>query len=82
MANCVFTQTYVYFCNFDRKYLEQLKNTFHQLFEKYKIDLVLSGHTQYYQRSLPLAYNNYNTTNPFVINQNNNEYTNKMVSSL
>ena len=61
--------------DFDRKYSEQLKNTFHQLFEKYKIDLVLSGHTQYYQRSLPLSYNNYNTTNPFVIDQNNTEYT-------
>ncbi len=61
--------------DFDRKYSEQLKNTFHQLFEKYRIDLVLSGHTQYYQRSLPLSYNNYNTTNPFVIDQNNTKYT-------
>ncbi|HKO41301.1 MAG TPA: metallophosphoesterase [Nitrososphaeraceae archaeon] len=58
--------------NFDRKDSENLKNTFHQLFEKYQIDLVLSGHTQYYQRSLPLLYNNNNSTSPIVIDQNNN----------
>src|SRR5215208_1042724 len=63
--------------NFDRKDSEELKNTFHQLFEKYQIDLVLSGHTQYYQRSLPLLYNNDNDTTPFVMDQNNNEYNNQ-----
>ena len=63
--------------DFDRKDSEKLKNTFHQLFEKYKIDIVLSGHTQYYQRSLPLSYNNDNATIPFVMNQNNNEYHNQ-----
>src|SRR5215203_395048 len=62
--------------DFDRKDSEELKNTFHQLFEKYQIDLVLSGHTQYYQRSLPLLYNNDNDTTPFVMDQNNNEYNN------
>jgi Calcineurin-like phosphoesterase len=63
--------------DFDRKYSEQLKNTFHQLFEKYQIDLVLSGHTQYYQRSLPLLYNKDNATTPFVMDQNNTEYNNQ-----
>ena len=63
--------------NFDRKDSENLKNTFHQLFEKYQIDLVLSGHTQYYQRSLPLLYNNNDSTFPTIIDQNNNNgYTN------
>ena len=63
--------------NFDRKDSENLKNTFHQLFEKYQIDLVLSGHTQYYQRSLPLLYNNNDSTSPSIIDQNNNNgYTN------
>src|SRR5215204_4869068 len=63
--------------DFDIKDSEELKNTFHQLFEKYQIDLVLSGHTQYYQRSLPLLYNNDNDTTPFVMDQNNNEYNNQ-----
>lgn len=30
--------------NFDENDSEELKNTFHKLFEKYKVDLVLSGH--------------------------------------
>src|SRR5215208_2050654 len=62
--------------DFDIKDSEQLKNTFHQLFEKYQVDLVLSGHTQYYQRSLPLSYNNDNPISPIIMDQNNNEYSN------
>ncbi|HET9806952.1 MAG TPA: metallophosphoesterase [Nitrososphaeraceae archaeon] len=61
---------------FDEKDSEELKNTFHELFEKYEIDLVLSGHTQYYQRSLPLSYNNDNPIYPIVMDDNNDEYTN------
>jgi hypothetical protein len=61
---------------FDEKESEDLGNTFHELFEKYKVDLVLSGHTQYYQRSLPLSYNQDNPIYPVVMDQNNNEYTN------
>ena len=63
--------------DFDRKDSEKLKNIYHQLFEKYQIDLVLSGHTQYYQRSLPLSYNNDNATIPVIMDQNNNEYNNQ-----
>jgi hypothetical protein len=58
---------------FDEKDSEELRDTFHELFETYKIDLVLSGHTQYYQRSLPLSYNHDNPTYPVV----NNKYSNK-----
>lgn len=61
---------------FDEKDSEELKNTFHELFEKYEVDLILSGHTQYYQRSLPLSYNNDNPTYPVIMDQNNNEYEN------
>jgi len=61
---------------FDKKDSEELKNIFHELFEKYEVDLILSGHTQYYQRSLPLSYNNDNPTYPVVMDQNNNEYEN------
>ena len=61
---------------FDEKDSEELKNIFHELFDKYDVDLILSGHTQYYQRSLPLSYNNNNPTDPVVMDQNNNEYEN------
>ncbi len=61
---------------FDEEDSKELRDTFHELFEIYKIDLVLSGHTQYYQRSLPLSYNNDNPTYPVIMDQNNNEYSN------
>jgi predicted MPP superfamily phosphohydrolase len=61
---------------FDEKDAEDLKETFHALFESFKVDLVLSGHTQYYQRSLPLIYNNDDPFYPVVMDQNNYEYTN------
>ncbi|HJT84916.1 MAG TPA: metallophosphoesterase [Nitrososphaeraceae archaeon] len=61
---------------FDEKDSEELENTFHKLFESYHVDLVLSGHTQYYQRSLPLSYNQNNPLHPLILNQNNNEYKN------
>src|SRR5215211_2834173 len=65
--------------DFDQKASEDLKKTFHKLFESYQVDLILSGHTQYYQRSLPLSYNNDNSIYPIVMDQNNNnnkKYTN------
>ncbi len=61
--------------DFDEKASEDLKKTFHEVLEKYQVDLVLSGHTQYYQRSLPISYNNDNPLYPVVIDQNNYGYT-------
>lgn len=61
--------------DFDENASEELKKTFHQLFEKYHVDLVLSGHTQYYQRSLPLSYNNDNPAYPVVMDNINYDYT-------
>ncbi len=60
--------------DFDEKASEELKTTFHKLFEKYHVDLVLSGHTQYYQRSLPLSYNNDNPSYPVVMDKINSDY--------
>jgi hypothetical protein len=61
--------------DFDQKTSEHLKITFHELLEKNHVDLLLSGHTQYYQRSLPLSYNNDNPAYPVVMDQNNYGYT-------
>ena len=63
--------------DFDEKQSEELTNTFHELFESHRVDLVLSGHTQYYQRSHPLSYNNDNPIYPVVMDKNNNEHTNQ-----
>ena len=36
---------------------ERIKNIFLPLFEKYGVDLVISGHNQYYERTYPMSYN-------------------------
>jgi hypothetical protein len=61
--------------DFDENSSEELKKTFHKLFEKYHVDIVLSGHTQYYQRSLPLSYNSDNSAYPVVMDNLNYDYT-------
>jgi len=40
-----------------------LRDTYHPLFDKYGVDLVLQGHNHNYQRSYQLAYNNNNNNN-------------------
>ena len=61
--------------DFDESGSEHLKTTFHELLERYNVDLVLSGHTQYYQRSLPLSYNNYDPAYPVTKDQNNYDHS-------
>jgi predicted phosphodiesterase len=64
--------------------LEPFRDLYHNLFTKYGVDLVLSGHIHNYQRSYPLIYNNDNPSNPIIAqnaildngdnNNNNNAY--------
>jgi Calcineurin-like phosphoesterase len=42
----------------DKEDAKELRNTYHPLFEKYNVDLVISSHNQYYERSYPILYNN------------------------
>jgi hypothetical protein len=37
---------------------QELRNTYLPLFEKFNVDLVISSHNQYYERTFPLLYNN------------------------
>ena len=41
----------------DKKEAEQLRDTYQQLFQEYDVDLVISSHNQYYERTFPLLYN-------------------------
>ena len=41
----------------DMDIAEELRNTYHPLFEKYNVDMVISSHNQYYERTYPLSYN-------------------------
>ena len=46
-----------YSTHVNRGNAEQLRDTFLPLFEKYSVDLVISGHNQYYERTYPILYN-------------------------
>ena len=57
-----------------------LAETYHPLFEKYHVDLVLEGHQHNYQRSYPININK-TASNPFmavpiITSKNTNNYTN------
>jgi hypothetical protein len=62
--------------HFDENASEDLRKAFQRMFEENGVDIVLNGHTQYYQRSLPLSYNKENPLYPIVTNQQNYEYKN------
>jgi len=47
----------LYSTNADMEESENIKDTFLPLFEKYNVDLVISGHNQYYERTYPMSYN-------------------------
>ena len=50
----------------DMEIAEELRNTYHPLFEKYNVDLVISSHNQYYERTYPLTYD-YVTHKPYKV---------------
>jgi calcineurin-like phosphoesterase family protein/iron/zinc purple acid phosphatase-like protein C len=41
----------------DKKEAEQLRDIYEQLFQKFDVDLVISSHNQYYERTYPILYN-------------------------
>jgi hypothetical protein len=47
------------------------RDTYHPLFQKYHVDLVLQGHNHLYERSYPIAYNDKVSSNPLIIYHNN-----------
>jgi glucose/arabinose dehydrogenase len=46
--------------------LGDFRDTYHPLFDKYGVDIVLQAHTHNYQRSFPISYNTGNSSNPIV----------------
>jgi hypothetical protein len=55
---------------------EELRNTYHPLFEKYNVDLVISSHNQYYERTYPLLYNHEDDQEPIIIDNSESNYSN------
>jgi hypothetical protein len=51
-----------------------LRATYHPLFEKYDVDLVLQAYNHHYQRSYPILYNDDNPKDPIITDDNNNNF--------
>jgi aldose sugar dehydrogenase len=53
-----------------------LRNTYHPLFEKYGVDLVLQAHSHNYQRTYPIKYNDEDSLKPFITDKDTASYHN------
>ena len=53
---------------------------FHQLFDKYKVDIALSGHNHNYERSYPLSYNTEDPDKPRINDTRRNDYVDMLGS--
>jgi hypothetical protein len=60
----------------DKEDAEELRNTYHPLFEKYNVDLVISSHNQYYERTYPLLYNYQDNRVPIIVDNSEFDYYN------
>jgi hypothetical protein len=52
-----------------------LRDVYHPLFDKYRVDLVLQGHIHNYQRTYPLKYNPVSPSSPTITSTNTSSYT-------
>ena len=53
-----------------------MRDMYHPLFEKYSVDLVLTGHAHNYQRSYPLNYNVARSDRPLIVDHEKSQYIN------
>ncbi|CAN5518343.1 hypothetical protein BH18THE1_BH18THE1_03540 [soil metagenome] len=54
--------------------LDELQDTYHELFAKYGVDLVLQAHNHNYQRTYPILYNDTKSFTPIVTDINTERY--------
>ncbi|MFB5600743.1 MAG: metallophosphoesterase [Nitrososphaeraceae archaeon] len=47
----------LYSTNQDKDLAKELRQIYHKLFQEYGVDLVISSHNQYYERTYPVLYN-------------------------
>ena len=55
---------------------KDFRETYHPLFDKYKVDLALQGHLHAYERTYPITFNNEDEDEPIVQDNNPNLYKN------
>lgn len=70
----VYTFRTLYSSNTMHPGTDELRNSYHPLFDKYGVDLVLQAHNHNYQRTYPLNYNERVPTDPFIGDKNIKEY--------
>ncbi len=54
--------------------LDKLQNIYHQLFDKYNVDIVLQAHNHNYQRTYPLSYNEIKHFIPLITDKQVEDY--------
>ena len=54
-----------------------MRALYHPLFQKYNVDLVLTGHAHNYERSYPLNYNDDSPDRPLIVNHEKSSYINQ-----
>ena len=55
---------------------DDFTETYHPLFDKYKVDIALQGHLHAYERSYPITFNDDDVGKPIVTNTSSNTYEN------
>ena len=55
-----------------------MRHLYHPLFQKYNVDLVLTGHAHNYERSYPLNYNDAKPARPLIVNHEKSSYINQI----
>jgi predicted MPP superfamily phosphohydrolase len=53
----------------------ELRDTYHPLFDKYGVDLVLQAHVHNYQRTFPIVFNSIHRSIPIIESDNTSNYT-------
>ena len=55
---------------------EEFRDTYHPLFDKYKVDLALQGHLHVYERTYPINFNDDDENEPIIKDTSPNQYEN------
>jgi hypothetical protein len=72
----VFYHRYIYGSGSGLPEEKDFRETYHPLFDKYKVDLALQGHLHVYERTYPITFNNDDEDEPIVQDNNPNLYKN------
>ena len=72
----VFYHKYIYGSGSGIEVEKDFRETYHPVFDKYKVDLALQGHLHVYERTYPITFNEDDEDEPIVQDSNPNIYKN------